>query len=539
MDTIIYYNGNFITINEASPHSEAMLIENGKIKAIGSNEDILNLQDNIDKIDLNGKTVLPGFIDGHGHIVAVAHSLLMPNLEVVDSIDSLISLLKEYIDKTPLKKGNWLIGMGYNDANFKEQRHPNKFDLDKVSTNIPIFLSHNSGHIATCNSKALKLLQYSGEDYTVPSGGVVRTLPNSNEAIGVLEENAHLSPEKKALIPSPTSKEVIESLVKAQNLYASYGITTAQDASIDEHNNSLLIDASKMNLLEIDIVGYAIQSTTTSLMENTGYPEREYHNHYKLQGGKTWLDGSIQGYTAHLLEPYYTIPDDKPEGYCGYETQSDNDVISYFETCIENSWQVNVHCNGDAAISQFITCYMAALNKVKNPRDLRPVMVHTQTVHENQLDEMKSLSIIPTFFLDHIWYFGDNHYKKYLGPERACEISPCKWALNREINFTLHQDSPVAMPNTLLSVHNAVNRKTKGGLTLGENLKIDVLDAIKAVTINAAYQVFDENIKGSLEVSKYADLVILDKNPLTCPHEEIKNIKILETIKEGKTIYKS
>ena len=165
-------------------------------------------------------------------------------------------------------------------------------------------------------------------------------------------------------------------------------------------------------------------------------------------------------------------------------------------------------------------------------------MVHAQTVREDQLDEMKKLGIIPTFFLDHIWYWGDYHYESVLGPERANRISPAKSALKRGMNFTLHQDSPVKMPNQILALHNAVNRETQSGRILGEDQRLTVMEAIKALTINAAYQYFEEDEKGSIEEGKLADFVILDKNPINVNTSEIKNIKVLETIKEGNTVYK-
>ncbi|MBM6837893.1 amidohydrolase family protein, partial [Clostridium saudiense] len=204
-----------------------------------------------------------------------------------------------------------------------------------------------------------------------------------------------------------------------------------------------------------------------------------------------------------------------------------------------NNIQVNVHCNGDAASDQFIRCYKKALELSGNKNDLRPVMVHCQTVREDQLDEMKELGILPTFFLDHIWFWGDYHYESVLGPERANRISPAKSALDRGMNFTLHQDPPVKMPNQMLAIHNAVNRETQSGRVLGEDLRISVMDAIKAVTINGAYQYFEEDSKGSIEEGKIADFIIIDKNPLEINTSELKNIKILETIKEGKVIFRN
>ena len=535
----IYFNGNIITVNDKQPVVEAVLIEDGKIIKTGSKEEVLKLKNNdTELIDLDGKTMLPGFIDPHSHIVAVAQTLMIVNLSEANSKEEFIDILKNHIKNNPPKDGEWIIGFGYDNTRYENEEHPTKFDLDLVSKDVPIFISHASGHIATTNSKALEAFGYVGEDYEVPEGGVVRTVGESREPNGVLEENACLSPEKRKVIPTPSVDTLLSCIKKAQEIYASYGLTTAQDASIDESLNQLMNLAAQRDELIIDIVGQAVQHTTLKLLKNEGTPKRSYYNHYKLLGGKTWLDGSPQGKTAWLTKPYYEVPEGESKDYCGYGTQEDKEVIEYFKSLIDNNIQVNVHCNGDAASDQFIRCYKKALEMSDNKVDLRPVMVHAQTVREDQLDDMKELGIIPTFFLDHIWFWGDYHYESVFGPERANRLSPAKSALRRNINFTLHQDSPVKMPNQILAMHNAVNRQTQSGRVLGEDQRLSTMEAIKALTINAAYQYFEENEKGSIEEGKLADFVILDKNPLDVEVSEIKQIQVLETIKEGNTIYK-
>ena len=535
----IYFNGNIITVNEKEPIIDAVLVENGKIIKTGSKEEILKLKnEDTELIDLDGKTMLPGFIDSHSHIIAVAQTLMIVNLSDANSKEEFIEILKDYIQNNPPKNGEWIIGFGYDNTRYENEEHPTKFDLDMVSKDIPIFISHASGHIATTNSKALEAFGYVGTSYEVPEGGVVRTIEGSNEPNGILEENACLSPEKRKVIPAPSVDTLLSCIKKAQQIYSSYGLTTAQDASIDENLNQLLNLAAQKNELIIDIVGQTVQHTTLKLLKNEGTPKRKYYNHYKLLGGKTWLDGSPQGKTAWLTKPYYEVPEGESKDYCGYATQEDKDVIEYFKSLIENNIQVNVHCNGDAASDQFIRCYKKALEMTDNKTDLRPVMVHAQTVREDQLDDMKEVGIIPTFFLDHIWFWGDYHYESVFGAERANRISPAKSALRRNINFTLHQDSPVKMPNQILAMHNAVNRQTQSGRILGADQRLSIMEAIKALTINAAYQYFEEDEKGSIEEGKVADFVILDRNPLDVDSSEIKEIKVLETIKEGNTIYK-
>ena len=511
----------------------------GKIIKVGSKDEVFELKDSeTELVDLEGKTMLPGFIDSHSHITAVAQTLMIVNLSEANSKEEFISMLKEYVKNNSPKAGEWVIGFGYDNTKFENEEHPTKFDLDTVTTEVPIFVSHASGHISTTNSKALEALGYVGTDYEVPEGGVVRTVEGSNEPNGVLEENACLAPEKRKIIPAPSIETLLKCIKKAQEIYSSYGLTTAQDAGVDENLHQLLSLAAQKNELIMDVVGQAVQHVTLKLLKNEGTPKREYVNHYKLLGGKTWLDGSPQGKTAWLTKPYYEVPEGESKDYCGYGTQEDKEVTDYFKSLIENNIQVNVHCNGDAAADQFIRCYKKALEETGSQTDLRPVMVHAQTVREDQLDAMKELGIIPTFFLDHIWFWGDYHYDSVFGPERANRLSPAKSALRRNMNFTLHQDSPVKMPNQILAIHNAVNRQTQSGRILGEDQRLTVMEAIKALTLNAAYQYFEEETKGSIEEGKLADFVILDRNPLEVESSKIKEINVLETIKEGNTIYK-
>ncbi len=207
-------------------------------------------------------------------------------------------------------------------------------------------------------------------------------------------------------------------------------------------------------------------------------------------------------------------------------------------TCVKNRWQINVHANGDEAIEQMIRCYQSVLEETGSEKNLRPVVIHCQTVREDQLDRMKEIGMIASFFLDHVYYWGDYHYESVLGPERAAYISPARSALERGVSFTLHQDSPVAPPDVMGAVHNAVNRKTAKGRVLGAEQTITVKEALKAVTVNGAYQIFEENRKGSIAAGKAADFVILEENPLLVPEERLRDIKVLETIKAGETIYK-
>lgn len=244
------------------------------------------------------------------------------------------------------------------------------------------------------------------------------------------------------------------------------------------------------------------------------------------------LDGSPQGRSAWMTEPYLG----EDPGYCGYPWMEDGMVADYVKQAVAENKQILAHCNGDAASEQFLNAYEKAVNEKKSGKDLRPVMIHSQTVRNDQLERMAGLNMIASIFVGHVWYWGDIHVKN-LGDKRGNHISPVKDAMDRGVCVNFHQDTPVTKPDMLHSVWCAVNRVSRSGNTIGRDQAVSVYDALKAVTINSAYQYFEEDSKGSIMIGKRADLVILDQSPLEVEPMHIRNIRVLETIKDGETIF--
>jgi len=542
MAKIILFNADVVTMDESLPSAQAVLVEDGKIVKVGTNEEILALKDADTLVrDLDGKSLLPGFIDPHSHFTAVAYSLLMVNAKPSPSgrCDTKEALLEEFKknyeeNMDAWAKGDWLMAMGYDPSVFPDQQHITRHDLDTISTEVPISCIHASGHMSVLNTKALQMLGYWG-DFEVPEGGTVEMLPDGTPH-GLVTELAYMAPEVQAKTQPPSFERVLGAIGKASNLYASYGLTTATEGRVTAGEVALLNYGGQMGFINLDVVGLADPGMADEILVK-GQKVGPYTNHTRIGGYKLFLDGSPQGKTAWLSKPYHEPPEGQGPDYCGFQLYPDEEVIRIAKLCLENDWQLHVHCNGDAACEQLIRCYTKAIEETGLKKDLRPVMIHCQTVRDDQLDRMAEIGMIATFFVDHIHYWGDYHYTSVLGHDRGMHISPIRAAIDRGINYTMHQDSPVVNPNAMFAVHNAVNRTTPAGRVLGEDQKLTVYEALKGITINGAYQFFEEDIKGSITAGKLADLVVLDSNPLKVDVDKLKDVVVLETIKEGKTIY--
>lgn len=539
MKRIIYYNGTILTIDDKSSIFEALLIEDGIIKELGSSNEILKLKDsNTDLVDLKGNTIMPSFIDSHSHITSYAQTLRLVNLGNCTSFEDIFNILKNFIDKNNLKENDWITGFNYDHERLKEKEHPTKLLLDKLSKTNPIILSHISGHMGVINSIGLNLFNIT-KDSINPDGGEIIKFKDSNEPTGLLKENAFIQNTFK--IPVPSVSDLSNLLVKAQEDYLKFGITTCQDGFTRKEEFEILDYSSKNNKLKIDIVGFIdIKNNKKIYDENKETYVKGYINNFRIGGYKMFLDGSPQGRTAWMLTPYKDInnPDKNSEEF-GIGTLTDEEVSNFIEQALNDNAQILSHCNGDAAAKQLICSFKKVLNERNESfTSTLPVMVHAQLVRDSQLKDMKEIGMIPSFFTAHSYFWGDIHIKNF-GLERASKISPAKSALNRDLIFTFHQDTPVLMPDMFRTIWCSVNRITLNGVTIGEDEKISVLDAIKAVTINAAKQYFEDDKKGSLEKGKFADMIIIDKNPFEINPLDLYKIKILETIKSGEVLYKA
>ena len=535
--TTVYINGDILTMNDTQPVAEALAVHQGKILAVGQRAMVESVsgKDAVLK-DLNGHTLLPGFIDSHGHISAVMsfmafENIASPPVGQVDSIADIQLLLSAKAAEVPA--GEWIMAAGYDDSLLAEQRHPTKFDLDAVSTEHPIMAWHVSGHLMVCNSPCLELAGYT-PDRDDPEGGVIRRVEGSSEPNGILEESA-VYRIYFDLLPIHDVTTRLGLLQEAQDYFARFGVTTVQDGAATLTDLETLRTAAGRDGLMLDVVAYPFYRYAEALDGQFPFSQ-SYNNRFRVGGLKLGLDGSPQGKTAWLTEPYHVPPQGRDADYAGYAIMKDGVLNDYVSDMYERNIPVIAHANGDAAMDQLIRAVSNA-NELHGRADRRTVIIHAQTARDDQIDAFKAEGMLPSYFATHTYFWGDWHRDSVLGAERGSRISPLASTLARGVPYTIHNDTPVVPPDMMRLVWAAVTRTTRSGETLGEGQKISVEDALKAITINGAYQYFEEASKGSLEPGKLADLVILSDNPINADPVEIRNIKVIETIKEGQTIY--
>jgi len=534
----MYFGGNILTmVGEQPQYVEALVERNGKIEFVGDSNEAMQIAGIGHKmIDLKGKTLVPGLIDGHSHFgafstQAIGAPILPPPDAGAKDIPSLIEILKNWNTAENRGLTGWIYGMGFDDSVLEEKRFPTKVDLDQVSTEFPIMIIHISGHFCVVNSKGLELLNITSETPD-PEGGIIRRMPDSNEPNGVLEELAGIPNYAKAI--TPQSEEALLKFMKAgQEMALSYGYTTAQEGRAME-THELLAKFAEQNFWKLDVVSYVDYSFDRFL--ESKWLSNDYINRYRIGGLKLTLDGSPQGRTAWRTQPYLLPPDGANEDYDGYPAiPDDEDVSAIIEKTFKNNWQLLVHANGDAAMDQLIRT-MQPLTETYGNDNRRNVLIHGQYIRNDQLDAFKELNMITSLFPMHTYYWGDWH-KEIIGDSLGNRISPTRTALNKGLRLTIHTDAPVALPNLMRVVWTATNRTSRSGVTIGEDEKLTAYEALKAITIWAAYQHFEEDKKGTLEPGKLADLVILNENPLTVEPNAIQNIYVIETIKEGISVY--
>ncbi len=539
MADLIYLNGEILTMDGDTPvYAEAVATMAGEIVFVGNQDEALSRYPEVRHRDLEGNTLLPGFVDPHGHFMFALNmvnqvNVANPPVGTVVDIPSTIDALEAYQAEAQVPVGGWIVGWGYDQEGLVEGRHMTKNDLDAHFPDHKVMLIHVSGHGAVLNSKAL---EFAGVDETTetPAGGVILRLPGSNEPAGLLMETAYLPVFE--VLPQPSESEMLALMKPAQMTYASEGYTHAQEGFTHQKDIDFLMKAAEENRIFLDIISLPGFTEIPRVVGNADYKFGEYRKGFKLQGIKWTQDGSPQGKTAHVTVPYLTGGPGGEENWVGETSQPKEDFIEQVKTVSDAGLQVFVHANGDATIDQAIEAVERA--GITAADDRRTVIIHSQFQRPDHLPKYVELGMSPSYFTNHCFYWGDVHIRN-IGRGKADFISPVKAATDMGLVYSNHTDFNITPLDPFFILWTAMARETRSGEVLGADQRIDAYKGLQGLTTGPAWQVFEEDRKGRIKKGLLADFVILDANPLKTGVDGVRDIKVLETIKEGETIYRA
>ena len=535
----IYTGGDIVTVNDAQPTAEALAVKDDKILAVGSKDAVMATKGaNTMVVDLAGKALLPGFIDGHSHFMdaltmADYANLSQPPVGPATNPTEVVAELRKFGQAQGITPGELLLGSGYDDTLMPEGQRVNRDLLDKEFPDNPVVIVHTTKHGAVLNSAAFAKFGYQ-DGMPTPEGGVIVRKPGTQDLDGLVMEMAYL-PVHSGL-PNPTPETELDAARRGQQIYAAAGITTAQEGSTTAATVEQLKRIAKQGGLYIDVValpfGPEVEAVLTA---NPANGWGKYANRLKLGGCKIVTDGSPQAKTAWFTKPYLTGGPNGEKNWTGGPSLPEELLMQQIKTCYDNGLQAWIHANGDASIDFMLKAHEAATGG--DPVKARgTVCIHCQFVRPDQLQKLKEYNILPALFTLHTYFFYDTHVVNR-GAEQSSFISPMKTAIEMGMRPTNQTDYSVTPIDQMFTIWSAVNRISRKGVQNGPDQRITPLQALKTITIDGARPYGEQDSKGSLEKGKLADLVILDKNPLTVDPMTIKDIKVVETIKEGKTIY--
>ncbi len=586
----LLHSGTIRTMTGPDELAEAIALDGERILAVGDlphvreaarqrahAQQAAGAAGEIREIDLRGAVVLPGFIDPHGHLIQAGTAAAQVDLTDATSIPEIIERLREGLRTRDGDPAAPLVGVGYDQTLLSQQRHPVRSDLDQVGTDVPIVALHRSVHLAGVSTTTLAACgitadtpdpegaAFGREADGTPSGYVEEMAALAMIAAGLATEEA-----PAGLIPGARTTRR-EAIAAAQREYLAQGITTAQEGAANQADIRALAQADRAGELILNVVAYPLVTDgrtdalgdlerARSLLEHGDESARgdraadsapRARRRVRIGGAKLILDGAPLGRSAWMSEPYAPETDDAPAQPgrcdCGYPALDDQDVDSVVAQVVGAGWQILAHCNGDAAAEQFLRALEAARREDAHSKNARgsdaalsapPVMIHAQTVRDDQLDRMAALDMTASFFIGHVHHWGDVHLKN-LGPDRGRRISPARSALDRGVAITLHQDAPVTPPDMRVSLAAAVGRTSRLGTPIGPEQAITPYEALAAVTCGAARQYgMDANI-GRLAPGMRADLVVCDRDPGApgTTAAQIGELRIWATLKDGCVVH--
>ena len=535
----IYFGGDILTMDGDRPtYAEAVAVRDGRIVFVGPKDAALELQGDETLLeDLDGKAMLPGFVDPHGHFMSAVRmveqvNVASPPMGEVTDIPSMMEKLKAFRDERKIPEGGWIVGWGYDQDLLAEKRHITREDLDPHFPDHYVLIVHISMHGAVLNSKALEWAEIDASTKT-PDGGVIARLDGGQEPAGLVMETAYIPIFAK--LPQPSEDEMVNQLAaNAQMMYASNGYTHAVEGFSHMGDLDFLKRAAREGKLFIDVAALPGFTEMEQWLDNPEYPFGTYQNRFKIQAGKFTLDGSPQGKTAFVTVPYETGGPSGQKNWKGQTSIPKDDFFSMVKKLADRRIPIQIHANGDAAIDESIEAIRAA--GIKAGDDRRPLMIHSQFQRPDHLPQYVELGISPSYFTNHCFYWGDVHIAN-LGEEKASFISPVKAATEQGLVYGNHTDFNVTLLDPFFVLWTAMARESRSGRIIGPDQRVGAYTALQGLTTGPAWQFFEEDRKGRIKEGLLADFVILSADPAKTPVDQIRSIEVLETIKEGRSIY--
>ena len=537
----IFYGGDIVTMNKSQPAAEAVAIQDGKIIQVGSLAKLKAVQGKDTRlVNLNGQTLMPGFVEPHVHIFGTAFSeelwQNMSNFEMPhDTLDSLVTKLTA--NSKNVKDGEWITAFGVDPSRTDPFMAELTADiLDKVSTTTPIFVMNQSMHIAYVNHKALEMAGIT-DSTPDPKGG--RLLKDSKGRLtGVVYEVPAFYLFLKKM-PVPNQNLIEQALAKVGQKMVRKGVTTSAEISLGAYlgidkENALLNDMTHSGKLPVRVRGYMYSNAYP--LTNNSYKPGQGDDVYKLIGVKIVSDGSDQGLTGAMTKPYNYPAGTTNTGSLNF---TDQELYDLAKPRFDEGWQISVHSNGDRAIEQTLNVFQKLVAKPSDAKS-RLRIEHFTVPTEAQIAKAAKLGVVPGFTIGHTDYWGEAFHDHLLGPERANRIDPSASLIKNGMHFAYHSDSPVSPIHPLKYASEGASRlwQVAPQKVLNAKEKVSINDALKAVTIDAAYQLKMDDKVGSIEAGKYADFAIVNKNPMKTDAYKIRDIEVNETWVNGKQVFK-